>query len=83
MWNCRVCGLDYDASPWGPNGNQPDHSSCECCGAEFGYHDYSAEAARQFRQQWLDNGARWYYPRLRPEGWDAEAQLAQVPEEFR
>ncbi|UOQ64960.1 hypothetical protein [Hymenobacter volaticus] len=81
-WYCRVCGLDYDESPWGPNENAPDHSICECCGAEFGYHDHTPASTRQYRATWLANGALWFYPKLKPEGWLLAEQLEQIPDMY-
>ena len=63
----------------GRTGRTPDHTLCACCGAEFGYHDATAEAARQFRGRWLENGAEWFYPNVRPAGWQLPPQLAQIP----
>ncbi|SDX95175.1 hypothetical protein [Hymenobacter psychrophilus] len=79
LWFCRVCGLDYDESPWGPDGHTPDHTLCGCCGAEFGYHDATPTAARQYRAQWLAAGAGLFYPNLAPANWQLAEQLAQIP----
>lgn len=82
IWYCRVCGLDYDESPWGADGQTPDYSTCACCGVTFGYDDQTPTAARQFRQEWVAQKTPWFYPRQRPAGWDAAQQLAQVPVVF-
>lgn len=81
-WYCRVCGLDYDESPWGPDGLSPDHSICECCGGEFGYDDYTPDSARKYRAAWLAAGATWFYPNVKPEGWHLPTQLSQIPSSF-
>ncbi|MBT9393608.1 hypothetical protein KLP40_10585 [Hymenobacter sp. NST-14] len=83
LWFCRVCGLDYDESPWGADGRTPDHTLCACCGAEFGYHDATPEAARQFRAKWLEQGTEWFYPNVRPAGWQLPPQLAQIPAAYQ
>ncbi|PJJ61151.1 hypothetical protein [Hymenobacter chitinivorans] len=82
-WNCRVCGLDYDYSPWGPQGDTPDYGTCECCGAQFGVDDYSVASSRSFRQQWLSGGTAWFYPNLKPADWQLESQLSQIPAHYR
>lgn len=82
-WYCRVCGLDYDLSPWGANEDTPDYGSCECCGAQFGVDDYSVVSTKQYRSQWLADGAPWFYPNLKPAGWQLEAQLTQLSEKYR
>lgn len=83
VWYCRVCGLDYDESPWGPDDHSPDHSSCHCCGVEFGYEDYTPDSARQYRATWLAAGAAWFYPNVKPDNWQLETQLRQVPQQYR
>lgn len=83
VWYCRVCGLDYDVSPWGPNDDTPDYGTCECCGAQFGIDDYSVLSSRSFRQQWLADDAPWFYANLKPADWDLLTQLTQIPEQHR
>ncbi|TGE28012.1 hypothetical protein [Hymenobacter metallicola] len=83
LWYCRVCGLDYDYSPWGPNDDEPDYSICECCGAQFGIDDYTVSGAQAYRRQWLSTGSSWFYPKLQPADWQLEEQLAYVPEKYR
>jgi hypothetical protein len=77
---CRVCGLKYDAPPWGP---QLVYEFCDCCGVQFSYEDASPGSARSRRQEWLEGGAEWFKPEKRPAGWTAKAQLAQLPAELR
>ncbi|SHI93502.1 hypothetical protein SAMN02745146_1959 [Hymenobacter daecheongensis DSM 21074] len=83
IWHCRVCGLDYEESPWGLDDRTPDYTICECCGAEFGYDDYTPASVRRYRLNWLQSGAAWFYPKLRPADWQPEPQLAYVPEPYR
>lgn len=83
VWYCRVCGLDYDESPWGPDDQSPDYSTCDCCGVEFGYEDYTPDSARQYRAVWLAAGAAWFYLNVKPAGWQLEMQLRQVPELYQ
>ncbi|TGE06541.1 hypothetical protein [Hymenobacter fodinae] len=79
MWYCRVCGLDYDVSPWGEDGHTPDYTCCACCGAQFGIDDYNVVTAQLFRATWLTEGAPWFYANLKPSGWQLAAQLPQIP----
>ncbi|OON68556.1 hypothetical protein B0919_13025 [Hymenobacter sp. CRA2] len=83
MWYCRVCGLEYDYSPWGGDERTPDHSICECCGIEFGYEDHTISSTRNYRQQWLSAGSKWFDPKRRPNNWDVSSQLGQVPISYR
>ncbi|UPL47851.1 hypothetical protein [Hymenobacter sublimis] len=82
LWYCRVCGLDYDESPWGPDGHSPDYSTCACCGVVFGYDDYTPNSARGYRAQWLAAGAVWFYPNMKPQNWQMNTQLQQVPARY-
>jgi hypothetical protein len=77
---CRVCGLAYDEPPWGP---ELVYEYCDCCGVQFSYEDALPDGARAFREKWLAGGARWAKPERRPEPWDRESQLGQIPDEFR
>jgi hypothetical protein len=80
---CRVCGLKQVSPPWGEGGETPSFEICECCGVEFGYEDSTLAGIRSYRAGWLDKGARWFKPRLKPPGWDAAAQLQNVPPEYK
>lgn len=80
-WNrCRVCGLVFtDEFPWGDDGRCPTSEFCVCCGNEFGDADITPQSAANAREQWIAEGMPWFNPDRRPEDWDANAQLAQVP----
>jgi len=56
---------------------------CECCGMEFGYEDSTIESTRGHRERWLAAGAQWFEPKAKPQGWNLELQLANLPERFR
>ncbi|MFA6060323.1 MAG: hypothetical protein WC756_19135 [Taibaiella sp.] len=81
--NCRVCGLYIEDAPWGIDGQCPTYEYCPCCDVEFGYQDYTLESTKKFRQEWLDNGAKWAMPKIKPENWDLIEQMKNIPEEFR
>ncbi len=79
---CRVCGLYNEDFPWGEDGKSPNYDYCFCCGVEFGNQDYTLESIRQYRENWLKNGAQWDEPSKKPEKWNLEVQLKQIPKEF-
>lgn len=82
-WLCFVCGLSLqgiDEAPWGPDGDSPTYNFCPCCGVEFGYGDFSMDAVHSWRRRWREAGLVWADPALRPPDWDAERQLAALPE---
>ena len=81
---CRVCGTFYpDYFPWGETGQDPSRDICDCCGIEWGYQDCTASAIRTFRANWIAEGAVWFDPKQKPESWNLERQLEQIPVQFR
>ena len=83
VFNCRVCGLNQGFEPWGEDGETPSFDICDCCGVTFGYQDCKITAIRKHRNQWLENGAKWFSPKEKPENWSLEEQMKYIPEEFR
>ena len=80
---CRICGLDQGYPAWGEDGETPTYNMCPCCGVEFGYEDAFLDTIRDYRQTWLANGGKWLMPQLRPEGWNLQEQLRQIPPAYR
>jgi hypothetical protein len=83
LYVCRVCGLRQDEPPWGADGKSPTYNYCPCCGVEFGYGDATLEGATRWREKWQASGAQWDDPKAKPEGWNAGAQLQQLPQCYR
>lgn len=81
--HCRVCGFeDREFPAWfGAGGGSFDF--CACCGVQHGYGDGLPAAARRWRQQWMDGGCLWNDASARPENWDMQRQLANIPAAFR
>lgn len=70
--HCPVCGLSWEESV--------DYKSvrnsfdiCQCCGCEYGYDDTSS-----YREDWIESGAPWFDPNLKPKDWDWEKQLKNI-----
>lgn len=82
LFPCRVCGLLFREPPWGENGKSPTFEICPCCGVEFGYEDCNAETCRAYRSRWIAEGANWWDKNQRPESWNLDAQLCNVPQAF-
>jgi hypothetical protein len=80
---CRVCGFLNVLPPWGEDDDYPDYGICDCCGVEAGLDDRSLVGIRLYRKEWLDSGAKWFKPKLKPENWDLEEQMKNIPERFR
>jgi hypothetical protein len=80
---CPVCGLDQGLPPYGDHGDDPTFYTCDCCGVEYNNEPMTPERARVLRQRWLDSGAKWLRPEMMPQKWDKDAQLREVPRQFR
>jgi len=80
---CRICGLDQQERPWGADNHSPTFGICPCCGAEFGYHDFTLVGIREHRANWLSNGAKWRDPKIKPVHWSPEEQLKNIPAKYK
>ena len=80
---CRVCGLKYSEPTWFDQ-ETPSHEICVCCGVQFGYEDTNLAGVQAYRNNWINNGARWFsaHHRFKMENWDLESQLLQIPEKW-
>jgi hypothetical protein len=79
---CRVCGLYNEDPPWGIDGSCSTFNICDCCGTEFGYHDFTLEGIRQQRDIWLKNPYQWDTPSAKPDDWSLEEQLKNIQKQF-
>ena len=79
---CKVCGLFHEEPPWGEDGTSPSFEICDCCGVEFGYEDSTVESIKQFRENWITSGASWFNSKEKPDQWNYEEQVKNVPKEY-
>ena len=79
---CRVCGLYNEDKPWEQDDNSPTYEICPCCGVEFGYEDYTIESTIEYRKKWIENGAKWFNAKKKPEVWNLEKQLQNILNEY-
>lgn len=81
---CRICGYEYPVdNPAWYDDESPSHDICICCGVEFGYDDTNYKAVLDYRNHWLNSGAKWFSPGKRPKDWILEEQLKSIPERWR
>ncbi|ROS79067.1 hypothetical protein [Cellulomonas sp. PhB143] len=73
---CRACGWDLGEPGWTESG--PHYVVCDCCAAESGVDDVSTAHARAYRRRWIEHGAVWFDPAVRPDHWDLYAQLSTL-----
>ena len=79
---CKVCGLIQADPPWGENGKSPNFAICPCCGVEFGYEDSTIESTIKFRNNWLNEGAKWNDLSKKPDNWSFEKQKEKITDNY-
>ncbi|HRF96444.1 MAG TPA: hypothetical protein PLZ51_14660 [Aggregatilineales bacterium] len=79
--HCRLCGLDQIVPPRNERG-WASWLICECCGTEAGFDDEEIDIVRKRRRKWLEDGAKWFDPLRKPENWNLEEQLKNIPPEW-
>lgn len=78
---CRVCGLEQDYYPWGPDCETPSFQICACCGVEFGTDDVRLSEIISRRQAWIEGNYSWFTKTKRPPNWSI-GQLSNIPKEW-
>lgn len=77
-FKCPICGCpQINTSPRDETG-APSYEICPCCGGEFGIDDISSGTIEEYRKSWLESGANWFDPVLRPDDWDLRDQLLKI-----
>ncbi|MHA3046225.1 hypothetical protein JSO59_002475 [Riemerella anatipestifer] len=78
---CRICGHESNEYFW--DDGCPAYIICPCCGCESGNEDYTVESAKEYRTEWVDNGAKWFDEKLKPIEWILSTQLEKIPEDYK
>lgn len=78
---CKVCGYNNSESFW--DNENPTYIICPCCGCESGNEDYTVESAKEYRAEWIENGAEWFDKSLKPSEWALSVQLEEIPDEYK
>ena len=77
------CVADFKGDPpWGEDGTLPTFNICGCCGVEFGCGDFTLKAIHSRRKTWLIQSAKWEDKEEKPNDWDLEEQMKNIPLEF-
>lgn len=79
---CRVCGKVYDTPTWNDEFDAT-FDICNCCSVEFGIQDTDYDGVIEFRKDWINNGAKWFVPKMKPNNWDLEEQLKNIPKKWK
>ena len=79
---CRVCGHYNEDFSWGREEATPSFNICDCCGTEFGYHDFTIKGIRRRREIWLKQASEWNNVSAKPKVWDLERQIKNIPKQF-
>ena len=82
-YECRVCGFYEEEYPWGEDGKSPTYQICPCCGIQFGKEDITLEEIKKYRNDWVAKGCKWFVKGEKPEKWNVEIQMKNIPEKFK
>lgn len=80
---CRVCGQFSEKHPWGEDGKSPTLELCPCCGVQFGVDDDTIDIIKAYRAKWINEGTKWLTKEQKPDQWNIEEQLRNIPEKFK
>lgn len=80
---CRVCGFVHDVPIRNDFGEALLYEYCICCGVAWGEEDETLEDIRRYRAEWLARGAEWAWPAVKPDNWEVEQQLTNIPKFYR
>lgn len=83
MNNCRVCGYYMEDAPWGDDGQSPTYEICPCCGVEFGNEDYTLESTIEYRNKWLSEKVTFYESKVKPQDWNFQNQMENIPKDYK
>ncbi len=78
MYVCVVCGYDkLEVEQY--NNRLPNFSVCKCCGFQSGYDDLDqGYTFAEYREKWINDGAKWFKPNEMPSDWDLVKQLKKL-----
>ncbi|MBN6075083.1 hypothetical protein HYE60_07480 [Aggregatibacter actinomycetemcomitans] len=77
---CRICGLIQDEPTW--EDDNPSYNLCPCCGVEFGYEDTTLASIRNYRNKWANSGYKWVELNIKPQNWNLDEQLKNIPASY-
>lgn len=93
---CLICGYpNLDEQPFNEGKFHSTHEICPSCGFHYGYNDLNGtgeypesfkelDIVKAYREKWIKNGSKWWSKgQSKPENWNPEEQLKNIPEEFR
>jgi len=56
---------------------------CVCCNVQFGYEDTGINSVRNFRENWIKNGAKFNIRHIQPKNWNFEEQLESIDNKWK
>lgn len=75
---CNICGYPELKRPPRDKTGTSTFDICPCCGGEFGYNDATPSAEDTYRKNWIQHGAGWFEPGLKPDKWNLSDQLLNI-----
>lgn len=78
---CRICWYE-DYEPFWLETGWPSWQICVCCWSESWYYDTLDNAIKNNRKKWIEWWCKWFDPKEKPENWDIEEQMKNIPEKY-
>lgn len=82
LYICRICWFENDFFVWGELWESPSFRICPCCGTEFWYEDCQLSAIKENRKKWLSSQIKWFDENKKPDNWDLEEQIKNIPKKY-
>lgn len=82
---CRVCGFKHNIPIWEKIEENffPSYEICCCCSAQFGLDDDHIISIREFRKNWINDGAKFALKKMKPKPWNYDEQIKMIPEQWK
>jgi hypothetical protein len=78
---CPSCGFDLsDSNVWYVL--LDTRVFCPCCGLKFGRVPPPIPEVREIRDRWLMHPEFWHVQKAKPEEWNIEGQMENIPKEY-
>lgn len=80
LYLCLICGYNQLPDPLYRKDGIPDISPiCPYCAFQPGYDDEELGLTiKEYRENWLREGATWFDPKKKPKQWDLKQQLTSI-----
>ena len=78
---CPSCGIDIsDSCVW--ENLSVEYVFCHCCGLKIGRESSSIQEVHEKRDQWLLHPEFWHDQKTKPDEWNIEKQMENIPIDY-